>query len=182
MEVSSQIRKFRKADGLTIRALAEKVGVTESYISQLESGKANPSLGVLKKIAAALKINIVNFFAVDSHHEQVVVRESERREIVYPRGKIRAQLMVSKLSGKTMEPLYTIIEPGGDTSDPYHHGENGEEFGVIIKGELLLTVDDEEYHLKAGDSFYFETHRPHRWANPGDITTEIVWVISPPNF
>jgi transcriptional regulator with XRE-family HTH domain len=182
MEIGDRLKRFRTSRKLTMKQLARQVGVSESYISQLEKGGVNPSLGTLKKIAAALDVNIVAFFAVDSGEDDVVLSKSARREIVYPGGKIRAQLMVSKLNDKTMEPLYTIIEPGGDTMDPYIHARGGEEFGVVIRGELLLTVDDTEYHLKEGDSFYFKSDRPHRWANPGHVTTEIVWVITPPTF
>ncbi|MBU1275409.1 MAG: XRE family transcriptional regulator [Proteobacteria bacterium] len=182
MDIGDRLKKFRTAKGLTMKKLAEAAGVSEPYISQLEKGSANPSLGTLKKIAEALDQNIVAFFSVEDGEQDVVCPLEERREIVYPGGHIRAQLMVSKLNGKTIEPLYTIIEPGGDTLDPYIHTEGGEEFGVLIKGQLLLTIDGVEHHLKKGDAFYFRSDRPHRWANPGKDTTEIVWVITPPTF
>ena len=182
MHVGSRIKQFRRAKRLSMRELAERVGVSESYISQLEKGSVNPSLGSLKKLALHLDVNMVNFFSIDQMGEEIIVRKADRREIVYPNGKIRAQLMVAKLAGKLMEPLYTIIEPGGDTLDPYSHGENSEEFGVVIRGELLLTLDGSENHLFEGDAFYFKSGRFHRWSNPGKVTTEIVWIISPPTF
>lgn len=182
MDISERLKQFRTDLGLTMKRLADAADVSESYISQLEKGTANPSLGTLKKIAEALGVNIVAFFSVEEGEQDVVCRLDDRREIVYPGGKIRAQLMVSKLNNKAIEPLYTIIEPGGDTLNPYIHAKGGEEFGVLIKGELLLTVDGVKYHLKAGDSFYFRSDRPHRWANPGTETTEVVWVITPPTF
>ena len=58
----------------------------------------------------------------------------------------------------------------------------GEEFGVVVKGELLLDVDGIEYHLNEGDSFYFKSNRLHRYSNPGKIVTEVVWVITPPTY
>jgi len=182
LDVGKRLKAFRTARALSMKALARKVGISESYISQLEKGTVNPSLGTLKKLADALDVSIVQFFAVEDPESGVVIRKDQRKEIVYPGGKIRAQLMVSRLAFKRMEPLYTIIEPGGDTQDPYSHSGNGEEFGVIIKGELILTVEGVEYHLKEGDAFYFDSSKPHRWANPGSTTTEIVWVISPPTF
>lgn len=182
MDIGDRLKKFRTDKGLTMKKLAEAAGVSEPYISQLEKGSANPSLGTLKKIAEALDQNIVAFFSVENGEQDIICPLEERREIVYPGGRIRAQLMVSKLNGKTIEPLYTIIEPGGDTCDPYIHAEGGEEFGVIIKGELLLTIDGVDYFLKKGDAFYFHSDRPHRWANPGEETTEIVWIITPPTF
>ena len=182
MDVGGRIKRFRTSKGLSMRELAEGAGVSESYISQLEKGVVNPSLGTLKKLALQLDVNMGDFFSVDQAEEEIIVRKADRREIVYPSGKIRAQLMVAKLAGKLMEPLYTVIEPGGDTLDPYTHGENSEEFGVVIRGELLLTLDGSEYHLEEGDAFYFKSGRFHRWSNPGQVTAEIVWVISPPTF
>ncbi|MCB2192332.1 MAG: XRE family transcriptional regulator [Deltaproteobacteria bacterium] len=182
MDIGERLKKFRTDKGLTMKKLAEAAGVSEPYISQLEKGSANPSLGTLKKIAEALDQNIVAFFSVENGEQDVICTLEERREIVYPGGRIRAQLMVSKLNGKTIEPLYTIIEPGGDTCDPYIHTEGGEEFGVIIKGQLLLTVDGVDHYLSEGDAFYFRSDQPHRWANPGEKTTEIVWIITPPTF
>ena len=61
MEIGIRIKKFRKLSGLTIKRLADKAGVTQSYISQLENDKVNPSLGTLKKIANALNINMIDF-------------------------------------------------------------------------------------------------------------------------
>jgi transcriptional regulator with XRE-family HTH domain len=121
LDVGERIKRSRKKLGLSMRELAEGVGVSESYISQLEKGVVNPSLGTLKKLADKLCVTMVDFFAVDSDEEDIVLRKGGRREIIYPSGKIRAQLMVSRLSDKNMEPLYTIIEPGGDTLDPYVH-------------------------------------------------------------
>jgi len=182
MEIGERIKRFRTERSMTMKALAELAGISEPYVSQLEKNLATPSLGTLKKLAAALDVNIISFFAVEDGEQDVVCSLEQRREIVYPGGKIRAQLMVSRLNDKKIEPLYTIIEPGGDTQDPYFHSEGGEEFGVLIKGQLILTVDGVDYKLKKGDAFYFRSDRPHRWANPGTETTEIVWVITPPTF
>jgi transcriptional regulator with XRE-family HTH domain len=182
LQIGAKIKAFRKNQNTTIKQISEKVGVSESYISQLEHNKVNPSLGTLKKLATALGVNMVDFFSNGSSEDDVVVRKNQRRKIVYPGGQIHGGLMASNISTKTMEPLYTTIEPGGDTVDPYRHGENSEEFGVVIKGELLLVVDGVEYHLKQGDSFYFKSSQPHRWANLGKVTTEVVWVITPPSF
>jgi transcriptional regulator with XRE-family HTH domain len=182
MEIGQRIKKFRTADSLTLKQLAEKVGLTQSYLSQLENDKVNPSLGTLKKIANALHLNMIDFFSTDTGKENIVVRRHERVDFSYPAAKFRSQLLATNISQKTMEPIYTIIDPGGDSIEPYQHGNDGEEFGVVIKGELLLTVDGQEYHLHEGDSFYFKSNQAHRYSNPGGITTEVVWVITPPTY
>lgn len=182
MDIGYRMKKFRKSTGLTIKQLAEKVGVTQSCISQLENDKANPSLGTLKKIANALNINMIDFFDRDREEDNIIVRKEHRIDFSYPSGKFRSQLLASNIASKAMEPIYTIIDSGGDTIEPYKHGNNGEEFGVVIKGELLLNVDGTDYHLFEGDAFYFKSNRPHRYSNPGKITTEVVWVVTPPTY
>jgi transcriptional regulator with XRE-family HTH domain len=182
MEIGVKIKKFRKINGLTIKQLSEKVGVTPSYISQVENDKVNPSLGTLKKIANALNLNMIDFFDRDRNEDNIIVRKNERIDFSYPSGNFRSQLLASNIASKAMEPIYTVIDPGGDTIEPYKHGNNGEEFGVIIKGELLLNVDGTDYHLFEGDAFYFKSNRPHRYSNPGKITTEVVWVVTPPTY
>ena len=182
MDIGKRIRKFRKVNRLTIKQLGDKVGVTPSYISQLENDKVNPSLGTLKKIANELNINMIDFFERDREENNIIVRKDERIDFSYPTGNFRSQLLAANIASKAMEPIYTIIDPGGDTIEPYKHSNNGEEFGVIIKGELKLNVDGKDYHLYKGDSFYFKSNRPHRYSNPGKITTEVVWVITPPTY
>ena len=81
-----------------------------------------------------------------------------------------------------MEPIYTIIEPGGDTIEQYKHPRGGEEFGIVLSGKLELSVGENQYYLRPGDSFYFKSSELHQWANRGKETTEVIWVISPPTF
>jgi len=182
MEIGTRIKKFRNVNGLTIKHLSDKVGVTPSYISQLENDKVNPSLGTLKKIANALNINMINFFERDRDDDNIIVRKEERIDFSFPSGKFRSQLLASNIATKVMEPIYTIIDPGGDSIEPYKHGTNGEEFGVVVKGKLLLDIDGIEHYLDEGDSFYFKSNRLHRYSNPGNIATEVVWVITPPTY
>ncbi|MFH2131346.1 MAG: XRE family transcriptional regulator [bacterium] len=182
MDIGPRIKKSRAARGLTIRELSELVGVTQSYISQLENDKVNPSLGTLKKIANALNTNMIEFFESDREDDDIIVRKNERIDFSFPPGKFRSQLLATNIARKAMEPIYTIIDPGGDTIEAYRHGSNSEEFGVVIQGEFLLEIDGVEHHLFTGDSFYFKSNRSHRYSNPGKIPAEIVWVISPPSY
>jgi mannose-6-phosphate isomerase-like protein (cupin superfamily) len=79
-----------------------------------------------------------------------------------------------------MEPHLFRIAPGAGSGDSYAH--EGEEFLFLLRGELHIALEDEGYDLKSGDSFYFESSVPHRWANPGRSETWVLWVNTPPTF
>ena len=73
-----------------------------------------------------------------------------------------------------MEPHLFRIAPRAGSGESYAH--EGEEFLYVLRGELQISVEDEEYRLRTGDSFYFESATPHRWLNPGRSET---WVTDP---
>ena len=80
-----------------------------------------------------------------------------------------------------MEPHIFRIKPGGGSGESYSH--EGEEFLHILRGEFEIWLNDaEHYHLKQGDSLYFESSTPHRWKNPGRTETSLLWVNTPPTF
>jgi mannose-6-phosphate isomerase-like protein (cupin superfamily) len=79
-----------------------------------------------------------------------------------------------------MEPHLFRVAPAAESGDSYTH--EGEEFLYILRGEFAITLNSEEYRLKRGDSFYFESATPHRWKNPGRTETLLLWVNTPPTF
>jgi quercetin dioxygenase-like cupin family protein len=79
-----------------------------------------------------------------------------------------------------MEPHLFRIAPQSGSGESYTH--EGEEFLYILQGELQISLQEEEYRLRPGDSFYFESHTPHRWINPGRDETWVLWVNTPPTF
>lgn len=179
--IGKKLRELRKANRLTLKQVAQKAGCTESYISQLENGNANPSIATLKKIAAVFNVQIVDFFIDQAQDDPIVVRSNERIDIEFKDGgKTRIQSMIKNTKNKRMVAFYTTIEPGGGSSGLYTH--IGEEFGLILSGEMELTIEDKTYHLKEGDSFYFSSARPHGFANRSKGNTVVAWIVSPPTF
>lgn len=77
--------------------------------------------------------------------------------------------------------LFCTLQSGATSGDDlYSH--KGEEAGFVASGVLELTIDDKVYVLDAGDSFHFESDRPHRYRNPTDETTTVVWAVTPPHY
>lgn len=182
--IRKQIYKYRTDRGLTLRQLAEKAGCTHSYISQVEKGLTVPSLSMVGKLASALNISVMELFnelpgevETDWH-----LTKKDRKTIQYPDGKVTSQLLVSRVSTKKMEPLISIINPGGtsDEAEKIHHPVGTEEFILILKGELDFMINGKNIRLSAGDTLDFDGTLPHRWVNNGTKAAEVLFVFSPP--
>jgi len=180
VDIGGKIRQIRTEKNLTIKQLAELVACTPSLISQLERGKADPSISTLKKIASALNANIVDFFMMATTDDDIVTRVKERVDIQLKRWDTKIQSLIKRLGNKKMQPFYTTIKPGGGSHGMYTH--EGEEFGIVLKGELELTINDKVHVVKENESFYFTSQTPHNWNNKGKQDAIVVWVITPPTF
>jgi transcriptional regulator with XRE-family HTH domain len=180
-QISKKIRAARLANGMTLKQLAVKAKCTDAYLSQLERGRANPSIMILKNVASALGLKIVDFFFDPEEEENdVVLHEKERVNINFKEGNAKIQMLVRDLRDKRMQPFYNVIKPGGGSKGSYSHV--GEEFGIVLEGQMEIILNGEAYRLKKNDSFYFSSQTLHSWSNPGKRKTIIVWVTSPPTF
>jgi transcriptional regulator with XRE-family HTH domain len=180
--VGAEIRGLRKARNLTLSRLAEASGLSVGYLSMVEREQAMPSIKSLLTIAHALGVTIGWFFEADAVRPQergLVVRRSRRRRIDFSAG-IVDELLSPSLKGN-LELVLCRLAPGASSGEePYSHA--GEEAGMVVRGRLELWVDGRSVVLETGDSFGFESTRPHRYRNPGSDETEIVWAITPPSY
>ena len=180
MEIGEKVKELRVGKGLNIKQLSELVECTPSLISQLERGKTDPSISMLKRIARALDANIVDFFMENIALNDVVTGVRDRVDIQLRRWDAHIQSLVRNTTNKKMQPFYTVIRPGGGSHGLYSH--DGEEFGFILSGELELVLDDKTHTVRKNESFYFSSQIPHNWGNPGKEDAVVIWVITPPTF
>ncbi len=174
--IGGHLRRLRSKRRLSLAQVAEAVGISVGFLSALERSQMSGSVGTLRKLARFYKANILDFFDA-SENSSRQVRQAERKVLEAGTG-VRMELLAW---GETvMEPHLFRIAPEAGSGDPYTH--EGEEFIYVLRGELEIAVDGEEYHLRSGDSFYFESTTPHRWKNPGRKETLVLWVNTPPTF
>jgi transcriptional regulator with XRE-family HTH domain len=178
--IMMKVRMIRTAKGLNMRELADKVGCSTSFISQIENGKVSPSIAMLKKIASVLGVRVVDFFMTEKSGNDIILRKNERTHMKYPQGDAFIEMLVAKVSNKKMQPIWAHFEPGDGSQGMYSH--TGEEFGIIINGSLELQIEDEVYMMEEGDTFYFSSDRKHGYRNMGDKPSNVIWVITPPSF
>jgi transcriptional regulator with XRE-family HTH domain len=180
-EIARKLKAFRLANRLTLKGLASKAGCTDAYLSQLERGLANPSIMILKKIASALQVQVVDFFLQpEAEEKDVVLKEADRVNIDFKEGDAKIQMLVRAIKNRRMQPFFTTLEPGGGSKGSYSH--IGEEFGIVLRGRLEIKLNGRTYTVRKNESFYFQSQEPHSWTNPGKGKTVVIWVVSPPTF
>lgn len=113
-----------------------------------------------------------------AHERDWIVRAPNRRRLNFTGLGITEELLSPNLAGP-LELLLSTIEPGADSGD-YSHA--GAEAGLVIAGTLDLWIGARFFQLREGDSFSFRSTEVHRCANPGDVQTRVVWVITPPSY
>ncbi|MGE0719209.1 MAG: helix-turn-helix domain-containing protein [Alphaproteobacteria bacterium] len=178
-----QLHELRRARGLTLKELSLASGLSIGLLSQLERGKSAPTIRTLQAVSRALKIPPSWFFqprgeAADPE-QSIIVRRGRGRLMAFS-DDFRKELVTPDLSG-ALEGLLVTIAPGGSSGPrPYDHP--GEEMGFVLTGEMELWVEEQRFHLKAGDSFRFRSERPHRFANPGRKAAQVLWVVTPPFY
>jgi DNA-binding transcriptional MerR regulator len=174
--IGAHLRQLRARRKLSLAQVAEAVGISVGFLSALERSQMSGSVGTLRKLARFYKTNILDFFDANGSSSRQV-RPAERKILEAGEG-VRMELLA--WGNAVMEPHLFRIAPEAGSGDPYTH--DGEEFIYVLRGDLSITVGNENYQLKAGDSFYFESAIPHRWKNPGSKETLLLWVNTPPTF
>jgi transcriptional regulator with XRE-family HTH domain len=182
--LGDKIRTLRKKLGMTQKELAEQVGLTPSFISQLEKNLISPSLDSLLKLSEKLNTQPI-YFLTDGESgplQKMVIKPGERQDIQLPVLKgsdIRLELLVSDVLNRRMEP-YLLTMKEGAAIDGHFYGHKGDEFAYVMEGELEVEIQEEKQLLRQGDSLYIESTFPSKWANTGKGNAVILWVLSPP--
>ncbi|WP_152483444.1 cupin domain-containing protein [Halomonas sp. THAF5a] len=179
-DVGARLKQLRLARGLSQRELAKRAGVTNSTVSLVEQNHVSPSVSSLKKILDALPVSISAFFAGDEPTQpKPFYRAEELTEI--GDGTLSWGLVAARRPDRQMSIIHERYPPGADSGEEMleHDGEEG---GVVISGRIEITVDGEVGVLRAGDAYYFDSRRPHRFRNVGEEECVIVSASTPPTF
>ena len=167
---------------MSIQELARKSGVSVGMISQIERDLANPSMRVLTAVRRALNISMQEMFSDDEQNtlnEPSFVRRAARRPFI-DLGALQKELLTSG-GNHNLQIMILTIAPGG-TSGNTALSYPAEKGGLVLEGELILSVDHREAKLGTGDSFVFDSAQEHGFRNESDYPARILWVIGAVQF
>jgi transcriptional regulator with XRE-family HTH domain len=179
-DLGERLRDLRRRHGITLREVAAAAGVSESFVSQVERGVANPSMASLRRMAEALGESVASMF-VGSEPSGMLVRAGERKRLAHPAGSLDDYLLTPP-GAKTLQIIYSVVAPGdGSGEEPYTHPAD-EEVVIVQGGRLTVTANGQEYVLEEGDSLLLDPRLPHGYRNDGDVPARSLWVMSPPMY
>ena len=181
--VGDTLRARRRSLDLTLDQVATRAGCSESMLCKIETGKVNPSITLLRRLAQALQVNISALF------ENTIGTEIVQRSGGRPRlndGNLRnsdgvvLERLIPHAPAISLQADIHEIAPGGASDGLISH--QGEEMGYVLEGVVELSVDNQRWRLEPGDSFHFRSERPHGYRNIGSTLARILWVNTPPTF
>jgi len=177
MDIGSKLKDLRVQKGLTQEELANRAELTKGFISQLERDLTSPSIATLSDILQCLGTNLSDFFHEESEEQVVFSRndyfEKEDRELGS-----RIQWIIPNAQKNEMEPILLTLSPGGSTYPDNPH--EGEEFGYVLRGSVVLHIGNRRWTAKAGESFYYPAEKQHYLESKNGAV--VLWVSTPPSF
>lgn len=183
-DVGSRLREARRNAGLTQRQLAERAGVPHSQISMVEQNHSSPSVASLRRILGGVPMTMAEFFEPDQGLGERIFFSSEELLDLTSRlshgadGRVTMR-QVGDARTHNLQILQERYEPGADTG-PAMLEHASHEGGIVLSGEIELTVEGQVRLLRSGDAYLFDSRRPHRFRNPSDRPAELVSACTPP--
>jgi transcriptional regulator with XRE-family HTH domain len=176
--IGEHIRRLRSERRLSVRAFAAETGFSASFISQLENGQVAPSLGSLHRIAEALGVTLGGFFAAaETDDEALIVQPSHRRRLDSTWTDAHIEALGPMRPSHKLEAMIAVFGPGGKSGN-HPHAQAREEFAFILRGQMTLTLADEENTMNPGDAVTLPARAPRLWENRTREVAEILMVSS----
>ena len=186
--VGNKIRNLRKQKKMNAKELAQDAGISYGMLSLLESGSTQGSVETLRKIAKVLDTTLAHLFTnensineIITDESMIIVRKDKRRKISFPDPLYTCELLVPNLQGD-IEFLLVHLEAQRITNDILPHTKGGEECNYVLKGEIVITLQDNQYVLAEGDCIRFNPEIPHKIENKTDKQASYLSVITPVSF
>ena len=179
--LGADLRSLRKARGLTLNALADSLGKSVGWVSQVERDLSRPSTDDLADFSRALQVPPELLTAQSdtvSDETGIIVRHNNRRAVGHRADGLTEELLSPDLTDD-FEVIHSTFHPHSRLRVPCSRPTH--ELGFIISGRLNMEIDGKSYTLNIGDSFRIKG-QSYRWANPYKEDCVVVWIISPPIY
>ncbi|BBA42224.1 MULTISPECIES: helix-turn-helix domain-containing protein [Burkholderia] len=179
VSLGNKIRALRQRLKLTLDETSTIAGISKPFLSQVERGRATPSITSLVRIAKALGVTMQYF--IDTPTEaRSVCRGNALQYFQFTNSASRFARLTNPVDSRKLDAILVRMPAGQLPSEMTTHA--GEEFVYVLRGQLALTLEDCTFTLNEGDTAHYESTMPHAWRNTADEEAVIVWVGTPRLF
>jgi quercetin dioxygenase-like cupin family protein/DNA-binding XRE family transcriptional regulator len=192
-EIGARLRDARMQRGLSLRSVAQELGVSASLISQVETGKTQPSVSTLYALVNHLGVSMDELLgvgpvtppaaapatgpSVSVASPQPAVQHGADNPVLEMENGVRWERLATGQGGP-VDPLLVTYDPGASSSiEGKMMRHAGLEYAYILEGELTLQLEFDTHVLRAGDSLQFDSLRPHLYVNHGDTVARGIWFV-----
>lgn len=177
--MGERIRARRENLGIQVNDLAGLIGVTPSLVSQIERAKAFPSILTLKKVADALHTTVGELIGENaSFVANPFLKAKERKFVKKNKNGTRLYLLSHHDPEKHMDPFILTFIKNSDSTDIMTTANPRQEFCYVLKGHFKVILNTQEFQLKEGDSFYFNSSQYYLFTNIGDEGAQLLWIVN----
>lgn len=182
--IGRELRAFRQRQGITVADLSALTGLSIGMLSKIENGNTSPSLTTLQTLADALSVPLTAFFrGFEEHREAVHTKAGEGVEIAREGTRAGHQYNLlghigANASGVIVEPYLITLSTVSDIFPAFQHG--GIETIYMLEGELMYRHSDRLYHLRPGDTLFFDADAPHGPEGLMDLPARYLSIIAYP--
>lgn len=175
-----KLRSVREKKGFTLKTVAQKAGVSESLVSQIERNHVSPAIDTLLALADVLDINLSYLFEEYNRKRPVqIIRSDERRTINEDDVHFEELAQPTEEDGAHAIESYFLTIPANSRTHRGNYGHLGRELGVILEGKAILHYENNQYELNEGDSVSYSASAPHTLENAGSKPLKALWIVTP---
>jgi transcriptional regulator with XRE-family HTH domain len=174
-----RLKLLRKQLGMSLQDLAEKTGLTKSYLSKLERGLSTPSIAVAMRLSSALHVDVERLFSEEAVKDGIVIVKAKDRIPLGRRDSPKKSDYEVIVGNSTVRHNHTfIVTPAYDFSEAEFKEHEGEEFLFVHKGRIEINFASQLFVLSIGDAVYFDAHIPHKMRSLGSHPAQVLVVVS----
>jgi transcriptional regulator with XRE-family HTH domain len=177
LELGRRIKMLRVARGLTLKDVEQRGGISATHVSEIERGKASPTVGALGRIARALGLRAATLVAPQATPEITVARAGERKSSRVTWGSATLEPVTEPMSCATIGSQLLTLPVGREPALAHRH--EGEEWAMVLTGTVEIRIDERPYVLREGDSIHFRAHRTHSYANLTSTPAVLITAVLP---
>lgn len=170
-DIGNRLREIRKKMSMTLSDVSEKTGLSVGYLSNLERNLSSPTLDNMQSICAALNTSLIAVLDGENHKE-LVIRSNEREIVFKKENEITYELI--KFGGAAMDALVIRVESNCTYQKEWTHPYD--EIGLVIEGQLTISIEKQIFTLRKGDSFYIRAGVEHSLSNHNNEPCVSYWV------